>query len=96
MPPGAGAADAAPGPLMRHEPDVKVKGERGGGVRFFYAVFAGKFFGGFWGLTGSLSARTPCENNRVLILYVDLPQNVHTTWDLDLGAFGLRPHMGPT
>ena len=31
-----------------------------------------------------------------LILYVDPPQNVHTTWDLDLGAFGLRPQMGAT
>ena len=38
------------------------------------------------------------EPNRmsVAILYVAPPQNVHTTWDLDLGAFGLRPHMGPT
>jgi len=30
-------------------------------------------------------------------LYVDPPQNVHTTWDLGFAswAFGLRPHMGP-
>ena len=32
------------------------------------------------------------------ILYVDPPQNVHTSWDLGFAswAFGLRPHMGPT
>ena len=45
----------------------------------------------------NLIVRGGVQINRRAILYVDPPQNVHTTWDLEFAswAFGLRPHMGP-